>query len=204
MNLDESATFRQARLLLLLSVIADGDPDGLDVERLGVYDFLAMHPLLVARRGDDPDRLTLRLAGFDDGAAAYASPAQRFVTAQQFLARDLTALVDAGLVTRIVAGRIRYRLTAAGASLASQFTAMYSQSYLTAARIVIRRARRLSGRKLRESLRRWLTMSSEGPPSLLDPIPPLGDERVPDAPPSGDSTGRTPSPKDMTFPKDLT
>jgi len=188
MNLDESATFRQARLLLVLSVSADWDPDGVDVERLGVYDFLAVHPLLVARQDDDPDRLALRLAGFDDRAVAYASPAQRFVTAQQFLGRDLTVLVDSGLVAMIVAGRVRYRLTAKGSNLAGLFTAMYSQSYVTAARIVIRRARRLSGRKLRESLRYWLTAL----PHLLS------DERVPDVAPFGDATGPAPSPKDMT------
>lgn len=188
MNLDESATFRRARLLLVLSVSADWDPDGIDVERLGVYDFLAVHPLLVARQPDDPDRLALRLAGFDDRAVAYASPAQRFVTAQQFLGRDLAVLTDSGLVARTVAGRVRYRLTAAGATLAGQFTAMYAQSYLTAARIVIRRARRMSGRKLRESLRHWLTALPH----------PHSDERVPDVAPSGDSAGPAPSPKDMT------
>ena len=188
MNLDESATFRRARLVLLLAAGGDWYPAGIDVERLGIYDFLAVHPLLVARRHDDPDRHTLRLAGFDDRAVAYASPAQRFVTAQQFLAGDLAVLVEAGLVSMIVAGRIRYRLTPQGASLAAQFTAMYAQSYLTAARIVIRRARRLSGRKLRESLRNWLAPRP----------PPLSDERVPDVAPSGDSTGPAPSPKDMT------
>jgi hypothetical protein len=160
-NPDESAVFRHARLVLLLSVTADWDPDGTDGERLGVYDFLAMHPLLLARHRDDPDRLTLRRAGFDDRAVAYASPAQRFATGQRFLARDLALLVERGLVARRVAGRVRYRLTTEGKALASQFTAMYAQAYVTAARIVVRRARRLSGRKLRESLRQWLTMAPD-------------------------------------------
>ena len=44
MSPDDSQTFRLARLLLLLDVA-----DELDAERLGVYDFLAAHPLLFAR-----------------------------------------------------------------------------------------------------------------------------------------------------------
>ena len=198
MNPDDIATFRHARLVLLLAAAAEGTPDGIDAERLGIYDFLAMHPLLLARREDDPDRLTLRLAGFDDRAVAYASPAQRFVSTQLRLARDLADLVGQGLVSVTAAGRIRYRLTPDGVSMARQFTAMYSQSYVTAARIVIRRTRRLSGRKLREGLREWLTMSLDRPEAQLHPAYLLDDEHVSDAPSSSDPTGQTPPPKDTT------
>ncbi|HTJ35284.1 MAG TPA: hypothetical protein VL738_18825 [Dactylosporangium sp.] len=153
MTPEDLTAFRQARLLLVLQA-AGGD--GLDAERLGVYEFLAGHPLLLARGDDDPDRLALRLAGFDERATAYESPAQRFVTAQLHLGRDLGALVGRGLVAVAAGGRVTYRLTDEGATMASRFTAMYAQSYITAVRIVIRRLRRLSGRKLREGLRTWL------------------------------------------------
>ena len=152
MTPDDVATFRQARLLLMLRCA--GEP--LDAERLGVYDFLAAHPLLLARSDDDPDRTALRLAGFDDRAVAYASPAQRFVTAQLYLGRDVTALIGAGLVRAEAAGRVTYHLTPEGASMAGRCSAMYAQAYITAARVVIRRLRRLSTRKLREGLRQWL------------------------------------------------
>ncbi|WP_433607736.1 hypothetical protein ACQP2P_33605 [Dactylosporangium sp. CA-139114] len=152
MNPDEFAVFRRARLLLVL--LAAGEP--LDAERLGAYEFLAGQPLLVARAEDDPDRTALRLAGFDDRTVAYASPAQRYVTAQLGLGKDLAALVAQGLVAVTAAGRVTYRLTEEGATMAGRFTAMYAQSYITAVRIVIRRLRRLSGRKLRENLRQWL------------------------------------------------
>ncbi|MET7397747.1 hypothetical protein ABZS66_30090 [Dactylosporangium sp. NPDC005572] len=152
MNPDDVSVFRQARLLLLLATAAEP----VDAERLGVYDFLAAHPLLLARADTDPDRTALRLAGFDDRAAAYASPAQRWVTAQQHLARDLTELVARGLVRAAATGRVTYHLTPEGATMAAEFTAMYAQSYITAARVVIRRLRRVSGRKLREGLRQWL------------------------------------------------
>lgn len=198
MNPDDVATFRHARLVLLLAATGEGTPDGIDAERLGIYDFLAMHPLLLARREDDPDRHTLRLAGFDDRAVAYVSPAQRFVSAQLRLARDLADLVGRGLVSVTAAGRIRYRLTPEGASIARQFTAMYSQSYVAAARIVIRRTRRLSGRKLRESLREWLTMSLDRPDGQPHPAHLLDNEHVPDAPSSSEPAGQTLPPKDWT------
>ena len=149
---EDVSVVRQARLLLVLACAGEG----LDAERLGVYDFLAAHPLLLARADDDADRTTLRLAGFDDRALAYASPGQRFVTAQLHLARDLAALVGRGLVEVTATGRVTYRLTQEGASMADRLTAMYAQVYRTAARIVIRRLRRLSTRRLREGLRQWL------------------------------------------------
>jgi hypothetical protein len=153
MTPDELSAFRRTRLLLVLAVAGE---EGLDAERLGVYEFLAGQPLLLARAEDDPDRTTLRLAGFDDRAVAYASPAQRYVTAQLSLGRDLAALVARGLVGMSTTGRVTYRLTDEGVSMAGRFTAMYAQSYITAVRIVIRRLRRMSGRKLRENLRQWL------------------------------------------------
>ncbi len=152
MNPDDVSVFRQARLLLVLDCA--GEP--LDAEHLGVYDFLAAHPLLLARADDDPDRTALRLAGFDEQSVAYASPAQRYVTGQLRLSRDLAALVGRGLVQVAATGRVTYRLTPEGASMAARFTAMYAQRYRTAARIVVRRLRRLSARRLREGLWQWL------------------------------------------------
>ncbi|MDG6103101.1 hypothetical protein Daura_16465 [Dactylosporangium aurantiacum] len=152
MTPDDVPVFRQARILLVLQCA--GEP--LDVEHLGVYDFLAAHPLLLARAGDDPDRTALRLAGFDDRAVAYASPAQRYVTAQLHLAGDLAALIGRGLVRATATGRVTYQLTQEGADMAARFTAMYAQRYRTAARVVVRRLRRLSTRRLREGLRQWL------------------------------------------------
>jgi hypothetical protein len=158
-NPDGSETFRLARLLLLLSVAEE-----LDAERLGVYDFLAEHPLLLARADNDPDRNALRLAGFDDRALAYASPAQRFITAQLALRDDLATLTRRGLVTTRATGRVRYRLTPDGATIAGRFASRYAHRYTEAARVIVRRSRRMSGRRLRANLRRWLTaMPLAGP-----------------------------------------
>lgn len=167
MNPDDAAIFRCARLLLLLDLVRDDAPGGLDAERLGVYDFLASHPLLLARSDGDPDRTALRLAGFDDRAIGYASPAHRLATAQQRLGRDLTMLVGEGLIAMTVSGRIRYRVTEKGRAAASGLNATYARSYTTAARVVVRRLRRLSGRRLRETLRRC-TAASPGHPAFSD------------------------------------
>jgi hypothetical protein len=153
-NADDLAVFRGARLLLMLSVVAEESPDGLDAERLGIYDFLAVHPLLIARAEDDPDRLTLRLAGFDDRALAYASAGQRLATGLLRLRPDLAVLLRTGLVEMRADGRIRYRLTPDGRAAVERLNAGYAESYRLAARFVVRRLRRVSGRRLRESVHR--------------------------------------------------
>jgi hypothetical protein len=166
---EDDPVFRQARLILLLAAAGEG----LDLERLGIYDFLAEHPLLLAREETDPDRLPLLLAGFDDRASSYASAPHRFVSRQLSLPQDIEKLVASGLVEVLTDGRIRYRLTDAGRTLAGQFSARYSQAYTAAARIVLRRVRRLSGRKLRENMREWLTVVAvphhDGLGGRLDP-----------------------------------
>jgi hypothetical protein len=168
-NVEDMAAFRCARLLLLLDLVGRDTPEGIDAERLGVYDFLAAHPLLLARDEDDPDRMALLMAGFDDRALGYASPGQRLVTAQQHLPRDLAVLVRSGLVIMAAGGRIRYRLTVDGRDAARRLTAAYARSYTTAAAVVVRRLRRLSGRRMRETLRRCISGAVAGSADRLHP-----------------------------------
>jgi hypothetical protein len=191
MSPDQNAVFRHARLVLMLQVVSGFEPDGVDAERLGIYDFLALHPLLLASTDDDPDRLALRLAGFDERAVGYASPAQRFVNTRLCLVRDLGVLVGRGLVRVSVAGRVRYRLTPHGEAVASQFKSTYARSYTIAARIVVRRVRRLSGRKLREGLRGWLRGGAERPAGQVHPAYPSRDDHDSAVPPSQTGTSQT-------------
>jgi hypothetical protein len=158
---DEMAVFRRARLLVLLDLLAEETPAGVDAERAGVYDFLAAHPLLLVRDDDDPDRFALLMAGFDDRAVAYASPGQRLATAQSHLGRDLTALAATGLVEMVAAGRIRYRATDEGRAAVAALSATYVVSYRMSARIIVRRLRRLSGRRLREAVRLCISPPSD-------------------------------------------
>ena len=166
MTPDDLAAFRCARLLLLLDVAAAESPEGLDAERIGVYDFLAAHPLLLVSDEDDPERMTLLMAGFDPRAVGYASAGQRLATAQQRLGRDLSLLVGEGLATVSAAGRVRYRLTDDGRSRADALNATYARSYTLAARIIIRRLRRLSGRRLRDAVRRSIAAAPLHPAHL--------------------------------------
>lgn len=191
MNPDDVAAFRCARILVLLDVVHDDLPDGIDAERIGVYDFLAAHPLLLIG-ADDADSVVLRLAGFDDRAVAYASAAHRLAAAQLHLPRDLAVLVGAGLVRVTAAGRIRYRLTDEGRTSALRVNAAYAASYRRSAHMVTRRLRRLSGHRLREVVRRSvaqspLTADGRLHPAYLDPAPdPPDPASDPPRPGSGD------------------
>lgn len=196
MNPENYAAFRLARLILLLKVVGEFIPEGVDAERLGMYDFLAAHPLLLAREDGDPDRLALQMAGFDDRALAYASAAQLFLAGQSRLPGDLSVLIGRGLVETTIEGRIRYRLTAEGQAMARQFTAMYSQAYTAAARVVLRRARRLSGRRLRVNMRKWLTVIPESTAGRPDPTYVIDLDSDPDTPPSNRTAWRTGFPED--------
>lgn len=152
---ESDTIFRLAQLVLLLRVAAEFHPDGVELERLGAYDFLAANPLLMASSDDDPDRFELLMAGFDDRALSYASPAQRFATRHERLRHDLALLIAYDLATTAVRGHVLYRLTDAGIEMASMFTAMYAHSYTTAATIVVRRLRRVRNTKLRDNVTEW-------------------------------------------------
>jgi hypothetical protein len=158
---EQDTVFRLAQLILLMTVAAKSHPEGTHLERLAAYDFIAANPLLMASADDDPDRLALLIAGFDDRALSYASPAQRFATRRERLQHDLALLVAYGLATTSVHGQVRYRLTETGHDLASRFTAMYARSYTAAARIVISRLRRVSDARLRDNMTEWTSVTTD-------------------------------------------
>lgn len=177
---EADAAYRRARLLLLLRAAGDAHPLGLDEERLGAYDFLAAHALLLARRADDPDRADLLFHGADPRSLGYASPAQRFIAGQLALPADLAYLVAAGLVACVAAGRVRYRLTESGQDVAAAFTSVHAQAYGAAAAMVVARLRRVSGLRLRRRFRDW----SAAGPGLLDPADLVDLDRPREATPS--------------------
>lgn len=159
---EDDTVFRLAQLVLLLHVASQFHPDGVELERLGAYDFIAANPLLMASNDDDPDRFDLLMAGFDDRALSYASAAQRFATRRERLKHDLALLLAYDLATAAVRGSVLYRLTDAGVGMAMRFTAMYARSYRTAATIVVRRLRTVRPRPLRERVDEW-TRQPSGP-----------------------------------------
>jgi hypothetical protein len=76
---DDLLTFRIARLLLLLDVVARLElKKPLDIERLGFYDFFAANPFL-AVGDDEAARREVALAGFSSYDLSYQSSGHRFV-----------------------------------------------------------------------------------------------------------------------------
>jgi hypothetical protein len=165
---EHDTVFRLAQLVLLLSVVAAVHPEGVHMERLGIYDFISANPLLMATEHRDPDRLSLQMQGFDDRALSYASPAQRFTTRREQLQHDLALLIAYGLVIVSARGHVFYRSTPDGYELASKFTAMYAKSYMHSAGIVVRRLRKLSDGKLRDNLAIWTGLSRSASGASLE------------------------------------
>jgi hypothetical protein len=155
MIVDSDRRFRVACLTLLLDVVADAWPDGLDMDRICLFDFLAANPLLLAWSADDPDRKRLRLAGFDDRSVSYDSAAHRFLTRCGQLPDDLAWLVAFGQVTVVADGRVRYRATPAGQASARSFRSMYSRRYREAAVIIVSRLRHTPDREMAEIMGQW-------------------------------------------------
>lgn len=152
---DDHAEFRLAQLLLLLEVALSLETR-LDLERLGVSDFLAANPFLVIA-GEDALFDRLRLAGFGARSLTYAAPGHRFATRRGRLQHDLSLLVAYGMLEVVVEdGRRRYILSEQGETAAASLTSAYADAYRMSASEILRRVRRLSDRSLRERLREWL------------------------------------------------
>lgn len=154
---EDDVVFRLAQLLLLMGSMAQQGRRGVPIERLSYYDFFVANPLLVVTDDEDPDRMSLLMAGFDSRALHYASPTHRFTTRRERLQHDLAILVSYGLVVPTVDKAVRYSVTSSGSELASRFTAVYARAYRTSADILIRRLHKLSDSRLREQARRWTT-----------------------------------------------
>ncbi|MFD0748300.1 ABC-three component system middle component 2 [Phytohabitans flavus] len=138
----------------------------MDADRVALFDFLAANPLLLAREESDPDRTRLRLAGFDDRALSYSSVVQRYVTRRQRIPDDLAWLITYGLVTVVVDGRVRHRLTPTGQHVARSFMSMYARAYREAAVMVVNRLGRMPDRGLAEVMSQWMTARAQ--PRSLD------------------------------------
>jgi hypothetical protein len=156
---EDREVFRLAQLALLLEVADEVKVPVSTVDRLGFYDFFSANPFVVVSGQDErdvADRLALRLAGFSDRQLSYASTGQRFASRRRRLQHDLSLLLAYGLATIGASG---YLLTTAGRTTAEGLTSVYADSYREAARVVLRRLRRLSDRRLAQSAADWLGRS---------------------------------------------
>jgi hypothetical protein len=156
---EDRQVFRLAQLAVLLEVAGAERIPVRTVDRLGFYDFFSANPFVVVC-GDDErdvaDQLTLRLAGFSSRQLSYASTGQRFVSRRRRLQHDLALLIAYGVAAIDSTG---YALTASGRDLAAGLGSVYAEAYRDAARVVLRRLRRLSDRQLRQQADEWLGRS---------------------------------------------
>lgn len=156
---EDRQVFRLAQLTVLLEVAGEENIVMRTIDRLGFYDFFSANPFVVVS-GDDnrdaTDRLTLRLAGFSSRQLSYASTGQRFVSRRRRLQHDLALLIAYRVAAVDETG---YALTPSGQELAARLNSVYAEAYRDAARVVLRRLRRLSDRQLRQQADEWLGKS---------------------------------------------
>jgi hypothetical protein len=156
---EDRQVFRLAQLTLLLEVAGTERAPVRSIDRLGYYDFFSANPFVVVSGSDErdtADRLRLRLAGFSDRQLSYASTGQRFVSRRRRLQHDLALLIAYGITTLGAGG---YELTSSGQALATGLTSVYADAYRDAARVVLRRLKRLSDRQLAQRADDWLGRS---------------------------------------------
>lgn len=154
---DDYTTFRLAQLIILLDEIAPSDVKGLDLERIGYYDFFAANPFAMIDEANSRDRARLHRASFDESQLSYASTGSRFANRRQRLQHDLALLVAYGLVALRSGG---YGSTERGAQVADRFSALYADQYRESVRVVHQHLKKLSEPQLAASARKWLRTPS--------------------------------------------
>lgn len=154
---EDHTTFRLAQLLILLDEVAPSHVKGLDLERIGYYDFFAANPFAMIDEANSRDRARLHRASFDESQLSYASTGSRFANRRQRLQHDLAILVAYGLVAPRSGG---YGSTEHGAQIADRFSALYADQYRESVRVVHQHLRKLSDPQLAASARKWLRTPS--------------------------------------------
>lgn len=160
---EERSVFRIAQLALLLAVAEEMNAKLTNIDRVAYFDFFAANPFVVFD-GESPDkdardRLTLRLAGFNERQVTYGAVGHRFATRRKRIQHDLAMLVARGLAQVTPDS---YAVTALGIEFSKALTTVYADAYRTAAVIVFRRFGGLSESRLRAKSEKLL-----GAPWLL-------------------------------------
>lgn len=154
---EDHTTFRLAQLIILLVEVAPADLKGLDLERIGYYDFFAANPFAMIDAANTRDRARLHRASFDESQLSYASTGSRFANRRQRLQHDLALLVAYGLVAPRSGG---YGSTEQGARVAGRFSAFYADQYRESVRVVHQHLKKLSEPQLAANARQWLRTPS--------------------------------------------
>jgi hypothetical protein len=155
---EDEDVFNSARLLLLFDALDErGKKDGINIERVGYYDFFSAQPFLVFVKEENDAKLELLFHGFESTTIGYISSSQRFTNRREKLKHYLAALLMRDLITvNNVDGQFLYSITGTGKNVASQFKSLYTKAYRMSAGIIINKLSKMSEKKLAENAREWL------------------------------------------------
>jgi hypothetical protein len=123
---EDEDLFNSARILLLFMVLSEiGEHEGINVDRIGYYDFFSAQPFLVFGKDDNETKLKLLLHGFESTTIGYISSSQRFTNRRDKLKYYLSALLMRDLITvKNYDGQLLYSITEKGKEVAAQFKSL--------------------------------------------------------------------------------
>lgn len=145
--------FRLAQLAILLDEVSPENERGLDLERLGYYEFFAANPFAVFALEDKLERAQLHYAAFDERQLTYASTGSRFANRRQRLQHDVALAVSYGVAEVRPTG---FGITHIGHELAAGLLSLYAGQFRASVRLIHARFRKLSDAQLTRSARVWL------------------------------------------------
>ena len=155
---DDEDLFNSARLLILFDVLDKiGDTVGLNIEKVGYYDFFSAQPFLIFGNEDKKIKIDLILYGFELTTISYMSSSQRFVNRREKLKHYLAQLIIRDLVmVRNIDGEIVYSITDNGKQIANSFNSQYDFAYRKSAKLIIKKFKGWSNNKIALNAKSWL------------------------------------------------
>lgn len=158
---EDEVLFNSARLLVLFDILSKlGYHEGIDIERIGYYDFFSAQPFLVFNN-DIETKLELLYYGFEYSTVGYISSSQRFTSRRQKNKHYLAALIMKDLISvKNLDGKFFYSITEKGKTVALNFKSLYAQAYRKSAEIIIKKLGKMSDNKLALNARQWLKAES--------------------------------------------
>jgi hypothetical protein len=155
---DDQDLFNSARLLILFDVLEKtGDTVGLNIEKVGYYDFFSAQPFLIFGNEEKKTKIGLILYGFELRTISYMSSSQRFANRREKLKHYLAQLMIRDLVkVRNIDGEIVYSITADGKKIANSFNTQYDYAYRKSAKLIIKKFKGWSNNKIALNAKSWL------------------------------------------------
>lgn len=159
---DDDDLFNSARILILFDVFDENDTlCGLNIEKIGYYDFFSAQPFLIFGNDEKSLKVQLLLNGFEETTIGYMSSSQRFVNRREKLKHYIALLISRDLVkTTVYNGEIVYSITEQGQNIADVFNTQYDFSYRKSAKLIIKKFKGWSTNKISLNAKKWLKAES--------------------------------------------